>query len=392
MTFTSLLIDLLAVLLILYCLLILLYRQLWVKLESARLPQPLEIKEANLSKLNRFSVIIPARNEADNIETCLASILEGSYPKSCYEIIVVDDYSTDRTLEILRTLQLQHPGQLSIIELASELESRPLNSYKKKALELAIASSTGNWIVTTDADCQVPADWLYYYEGYIRQTGKRFVAAPVRFTDTGSFISKFQCLDFLSLQGVTGAAVGGGLMSMCNGANLGYEKAFFHEVGGFTGIDQLASGDDMFLMQKMQEQLPGSTGYLFAQEAIVSTLPMPNWASFINQRIRWASKAGAYKDWKIKSVLLIVYLLNLCLLVLFIAGLFQARLLLNLAVFILIKFLVEIIFMWPVAGFFKQTRLLRWFLLMQPLHVLYTVIAGWLGLFGKYKWKGRSVK
>lgn len=388
MNLGTLIVEVVAVLLILYALLILLYRRLWKKLSPIMLEAQYEIPVNRI----RFSIIIPARNEQENIATCLTSILGGSYPNALYDITVVDYFSTDGTGDILRQLQTQFPGRLKVIELAKMLDSRPINSYKKKALELAISQATGDWILTTDADCIVPVDWLAYFDEYIRKSGKRFVAAPVRFTDMGSFVSKFQCLDFLSLQGVTGAAVGGGLMSMCNGANLGYEKAFFEQVGGFTGIDQLASGDDMFLMQKMQERQPGSTGYLFAAKATVSTLPMPDWTSLINQRIRWASKAGTYKDWKIKLVLLLVYLVNLGLLLLFVIGLFHPALLLSWTGLILFKFLIELSFMWPVAAFFQQRYLLRWFLVMQPFHIAYTVVAGWLGLFGKYKWKGRSVK
>lgn len=390
MTISSILIDFTLLLLILYGILLLIYRMLWQKL------RPVDIHKAAIvtsqTQQIRFSVIIPARNEQDNIGNCLLSILKGHYPKELYEIIVVDDFSEDNTLAVLQGLQQQYPGQIKVIELATLMDKRPINSYKKKALELAIGQSSGDWIVTTDADCIAPVDWLSYYDLYIRQTDKRFVAAPVRFKDTGSFVSKFQCLDFLSLQGVTGAAVGGGVMSMCNGANLGYEKAFFYEVGGFLGINQLASGDDMLLMAKMQARQPGSIGYLFAPEAIVTTLPMADWAAFINQRIRWASKAGTYKDWKIKAVLLLVYLLNLSLLVLFFWGIFQPPLLLTWVILLLIKFIVEFYFMWQVAGFFNERRLLGWFLVMQPLHLVYTVVAGWLGLFGKYQWKGRTVK
>lgn len=389
MTISSILIDFTLLLLILYGILLLIYRLLWQKL------RPLDIRKAatvtSRTQQIRFSVIIPARNEQNNIGNCLLSILKGNYPKGLYEIIVVDDFSEDNTLAVLQALQQQYPGQIKVIELATLMDKRPINSYKKKALELAIGQSSGDWIVTTDADCMAPVDWLSCYDLYIAQTGKRFVAAPVRFKDTGSFVSKFQCLDFLSLQGVTGAAVGGGVMSMCNGANLGYEKAFFYEVGGFSGIDKLASGDDMLLMAKMQARLPGSIGYLFAQEAIVITLPMADWGAFINQRIRWASKAGTYKDWKIKAVLLLVYLLNLSLLVLFFWGIFQPPLLLTWVILLLVKFIVEFYFMWLVAGFFNERRLLGWFLVMQPLHLVYTVVAGWLGLFGKYQWKGRTV-
>lgn len=403
MSFSILLINITLVVLIIYGLLLIVYSRLWQGMQPVRLAPDGEGNRLLNARMNTdirsrkkpaisFSVIIPARNEQDSIQGCIESIVNGTYDKALYEVIVVDDFSTDKTGEILRSLQSKYPDLIKVIDLSVVLDSRPINAYKKKALALAIEASGGNWILTTDADCILPPRWLEYYNSYILDTGKRFVAAPVRFIDTGSFVSKFQCLDFLSLQGVTGAAVGAGLMSMCNGANLGYEKDFYQQVNGFEGIDQLASGDDMFLMQKMQDHAPGSAGYLFAEGAIVDTLPMPDWRSFINQRIRWASKAGAYKDWKIKLVLLIVYLLNLSLVVLFFLGLFTPLIFLKWLILLVAKYLLEFYFMWRVAGFFKQRSLMGWFLIMQPLHLVYTVVAGWLGLFGKYQWKGRQVK
>jgi cellulose synthase/poly-beta-1,6-N-acetylglucosamine synthase-like glycosyltransferase len=397
MSFSTLLVDTTLCILIIYGLLILVYRRLWQRLVPVSLKAGAASNSMPENRVGEahsviFSVIIPARNEQENIQKCIESILQGSYPKDLYEIIVVDDFSTDRTAAILQSLKARFPAQVKIIELAKLLDSRPINSYKKKALALAIEASFGEWVLTTDADCILPPDWLAYYNSYIGQTGKRFVAAPVRFIDTRSFVGRFQCLDFLSLQGVTGAAVAGGLMSMCNGANLGYEKRFFQEVNGFEGVDNLASGDDMFLMQKMQDRQPGSAGYLFAQGAIVDTLPMPDWRSFINQRIRWASKAGTYRDYKIKLVLLIVYLLNLSLVILFFTGLLHPVILLKWLILVGIKYLIEFFFMWKVSAFFNQRNLMGWFLVMQPLHLVYTVVAGWLGLFGKYQWKGRQVK
>ena len=142
------------------------------------------------------------------------------------------------------------------------------------------------------------------------------VAAPVKFVNNGSFISVFQSLDFISLQGITAASVSAGFHSMCNGANLAYSKEAFYSVNGFKGVDDVASGDDMLLMHKIKDKYPTQIGYLFHVNAIVETLPMQGWKSFINQRIRWASKASDYSDKKISLVLLLVYVFNLVLLIL----------------------------------------------------------------------------
>ncbi|HWB27441.1 MAG TPA: glycosyltransferase [Chitinophagaceae bacterium] len=338
----------------------------------------------------KFSVIIPARNEEENIEKCILSILENDYPADMFEIIVADDFSTDATPAIVRKLQQQYPN-VKLMQLAEHVISK-LNSYKKKAIELCIEQAANEWIVTTDADCVVPKHWLAYYNACIQKTDAVFVAAPVMFTNNGSFISIFQCLDFISLQGITAASVSAGFHSMCNGANLAYSKASFKAVNGFKGVDNIASGDDMLLMHKILKQFPGRVGYLFTQEAIVLTAPMPDWKSFINQRIRWASKATSYQDKRIFWVLLLVYLFNLYLLVLFFVSFFKISFFFFWILLLLAKTLCEIDFMKPVAQFFSMKKLLWWFPVMQPFHVVYTVLSGWLGKFGKYQWKNRTVK
>ncbi|MCE3281854.1 MAG: N-acetylglucosaminyltransferase, partial [Chitinophagaceae bacterium] len=190
----------------------------------------------------------------------------------------------------VEALQQRYPT-LKLIRLADSVQGRLLNAYKKKAIETAVPQAMGDWIITTDADCDVESQWLKSYDAYIQREDSVFVAAPVKFINNGSLVSVFQCLDFLSLQGVTAAAVSADKHSMCNGANLAYKKSAFIEVNGFRGIDSVASGDDMLLMHKIRKRYPGKLGYLFTPQAIVRTTPMPDWFSFFNQRIRWASKA-----------------------------------------------------------------------------------------------------
>ena len=371
-------------LLALYSVLIIAYRKWFLALKPFVLP-------AEVVPATRFSIIIPARDEQDFIGKCVQDILTQEYPASLFEVIVIDDHSTDATAAIIRQLQQQYPN-LQLVELAKEMKGQQLNSYKKKAIETAIGKCQGDWVITTDADCTIGSRWLLHIDAYIQHEKPVFIAAPVSFSNTGSFVSIFQCLDFMSMQGITAAAVSAGFHSMCNGANLAYSRQAFLEVGGFSGIDSIASGDDMLLMHKIKKAFPGGTGYLFSQEAIVSTAPMPDWKGFINQRIRWASKADKYQDKGITAVLSLVYLLNLIMLLLIPAGFADARLWLIWLGLTVAKTLIELSFMYPVARFFRQRRLLYWFGIMQPVHMLYIVIAGWLGKFGKYQWKGRTVK
>ena len=179
---------------------------------------------------------------------------------------------------------------------------------------------------------------------------------------------------------------------MCNGANLAYEKKAFDEAGGFEGIDRIASGDDMLLMHKIQKIYPAQIMYLKSANAVVQTQPAGTLKDFMNQRIRWASKADKYTDRKITAVLLLVYTFNAWIFFMALCSFFYLYAFYLFLLLFTVKTIVELFFLFPVARFFRMQKLLWWFLPAQPFHIIYTLIAGWLGKFGTYKWKGRRVK
>lgn len=370
-------------LLIPYAILILNYRKWFLKLKN------FDNSKSHIPT-NFFSIIIPARNEEENIANCINSIINQNYPHQLFEIIVVDDHSTDNTPAIVASFQ-QKDSKIKLIKLEDVLQGKQLNAYKKKAIELAVNQAEGNWIITTDADCILQTNWLLLYDEYIVKTKCLFVAAPVVFAKQNSVLSNFQFIDFMALQAATAATVSIGLHSMCNGANLAYEKNVFFEVGGFKGVDNIASGDDMFLMNKIKTKHPNKIGYLFSKYAIARTLPMKTWSGFINQRIRWASKADKYEDKSLLPVLLAVYLFNFCLFMMFFLGLFSGKILGLLILLLTVKTLVEWSYMKVASNFFGEI-LFAEFAILQPVHIVYMVVAGWLGKFGSYKWKDRNVK
>jgi len=329
------------------------------------------------------SVIVAARNEEENIGKLLQALQKQTYPGNLFEIIVVNDHSADNTTKIVKEFR----GVLLI-----ELKNYSINSYKKKAIEAGIEASTGKLIITTDADCIPQKGWLETIASFYEKKNGVFIAAPVTVENNSSLLQTFQALDFLVLQGITGASVYKDMHSMCNGANLAYEKQAFVEVNGFEGIDKIASGDDMLLMHKISKKFPGKAQYLKSRQAIVSTQPMKTWKEFFNQRIRWASKARFYKDRRIFWVLLIVYLFNLSFILLLVAGFWSSVLWIYLLVLWFAKTIIEFPFVYAVAKFFNKRSLLKYFFFFQPLHISYTIIAGWLGQFGSYEWKGRRVK
>ncbi len=374
-----------------YAALIIFYKAAWQQLPyyEPRLP----------SVQTKISVIIPARNEAANIEGCITSLLQQSYPQHLFEVIVVDDFSEDDTAAIVKKCAA---ANVTLLSLKNFITADETQSYKKKSIEIAIQEAKGELIVTTDADCIAPANWLQTVAAFYEEKQPQFIAMTVLITPVKSFIEVFQSLDFLTLQGITGASVHKKFHSMCNGANLAYTKKAFEAVNGFAGIDTIASGDDMLLMHKIYKLYPQNVLFLKSKEVIVKTQPVHSVAAFFNQRIRWASKADKYDDKRIFAVLLVVYFFNVVMLLMPLASFFKnshiqiANYQLSIINFwlllLFVKTLIELYFLLPVAKFFGVQKLLWWFMPMQPFHILYTVIAGWLGKFGSYKWKGRNVK
>lgn len=344
---------------------------------------------------HRFTVIIPARNEEKNIQQCLESIIHNHYPTSHYEIIVIDDFSEDRTAKIVQDFSEIH-SHIQLLQLKDYLTSEErVNAFKKEALNIAIHQAKYEWIITTDADCILPKEWILSYNSYLlTQPRAKFIAGPVNFIPIKhkNLLYYFQSIDFMTMQGITAASVQLNLGSMANGANLGFEKAVFFEVRGYEGIDHIASGDDMLLMQKIRNKYPNDIHYLKNQNSICLTYAQPTIASFLQQRIRWASKSGSYEEKKLQASLLLVYILNLSVLILMIVSLLNIFYCPLLLFGFILKMVIEGPFVVQVAQFFNKKNEFKWYLILQILHIIYIVLAGFLGFFGQYEWKGRQVK
>ncbi len=335
------------------------------------------------------TVIIPARNEAANLPALLEALKKQTYNPALLEVIVIDDFSTDETAAVVRNFAAEN---IHLLELKQYLnDEERLNSFKKKAIEIAISKAAGDLIVTTDADCVMGPRWIEILVQFYEHHQPKFIAAPVSFYKEHNFFKRLQSLDFMTMQGITGAAAQLASGTMCNGANLAYEKKAFLEVGGFNGIDNIASGDDMLLMYKIYSAYPDKVSYLKCEEAVVRTLAVDTLRDFMNQRIRWSSKADKYEDTRLTWVLLLVYLFNAGLLALAVMALFLPVWWPWFLIILLFKITLELYFLLPVARFFNKTELLLWFIPGQIFHIPYIVVAGWLGKFGSYQWKGRQV-
>lgn len=338
----------------------------------------------NLEDEIRFSICIPFRNEAENLDALLQSLSRINYRKSHFEIILVNDASTDGSVQVIDGFLKDSPTLRDNIRIIDTVRRSP--SPKKDALAVAISQARYNWILTTDADCTVLPGWLRALNGYILSTRKTFVAAPVAYQVRGKgFFEAFQQLDFLGLQGATMGGFGLGAPFMCNGANIAFAKAEFVHLKGYTGNDTLASGDDVFLLHKFIKEDPQKVGYLKAKTAIVSTAPQHSLKNLVNQRKRWAAKAVGYGNPFAQVLSWIVLLANIA----FVSAIFVCFGDLRLCLLLLAKITADLMLIAQAAFFFGKRKALWNYgisMLIYPIFVLFIAV---LGPIGGYSWKGR---
>ncbi|WP_232336572.1 glycosyltransferase family 2 protein [Mucilaginibacter aquatilis] len=351
----------------------------------AALRQPKKLIPANQLS-TKVSLLIAARNEEDNIRATIEDVLAQDYPKHLLEIIIIDDHSTDSTADIIRSYA---PQGIKLLQLN---ETEKLNSYKKKAIATAISQSTGDLIVATDADCSMGNSWLSSVVSYYESYNWVMISSPVTYFKEKSLFERLQTLEFSYLIGIGAAFIGNGRASTCNGANFAYRKDVFYEVGGFKGIDDLASGDDELLLQKVAERYPGRIGFLKQRDAIVYTEAKPTLTEFMQQRRRWASKSTRYKDKNVVALAVGIWLFNLSLLVNAVGGFFNFYLWQVFAFQMLFKYTFEAAFLLPIMSFFKRQNLMLLLIMLSPIHILYFVYVGLMGNTSKYRWKDRIVK
>lgn len=340
------------------------------------------------------SVVIPARNEEQNITRCLDAIYQQNYHKDFFEVIVVDDHSTDNTPQTVLNFKTNtHWEQLQLLEL----KNIPNQRYKKAAITEAIKQAKGEIIVTTDADCVMGSEWLTQTIGYFSQTNAALVSGAVVFnwdeklySPIKNFFLKIQQLEFAGLVGIGGAALQLKFPNMCNGANLAYRKEIFEEVGGYMGNDNLLSGDDEFLMHKVFSRYPQQVHFNKNPKTVVKTPPSYTWGQFLGQRMRWVSKSTKYSDKRITAVLATAYLFNLTILINFIAAFFYPAFWGVFFVQVLAKVGIEYLFYGLILNFFSLKPLQKLIIPAQPFHILYVLAIGILGNFGSYNWKGRK--
>ncbi len=345
-------------------------------------------EEDELEK-SKFSIIIPFRNEAENLPELLESITKLNYPLDSFELIFLDDDSKDNSVKIIENYLKNFQN---IIDFKVIKNQRKSNSPKKDAITLAIKNSNYDWIITTDADCVAPTNWLQVFHSFIIKKQALFIAAPVGLISEKSLINKYQVFDFLSLQTVTMGSFGFNSTMLCNGANLCYKKEVFNAVNGYSGNNHISSGDDIFLLEKVAEMFPKKVHYLKGKEAIVFTKSETTWTKVISQRIRWASKTKKQKNKASTLIGLTVFACNLLVIIGVVLALFNTNYLSFILLFWMIKLLTDYLFIIFTSSFFGNRIPFLKFVISSILYSIITVSVVFGSLFGTYSWKGRPLK
>ena len=362
----------------LYFLLMLVLLYGWEKAMVNKLP------EVQGRITGKITVVIPFRNEEGNLENIVNDLVNQSYSSAFYEVIFVDDHSTDRSNEMV--------APKIAIRANFRLISLPIGvNGKKKAITLGVEKSNGDIIVTTDADCRLSTSWIASINDQFQGDGIKMVFGGVKIEENGSFFSKLQAMEFSSLIGSGAATLAVGQPSMCNGANLAFLKTAFNEVHGYDGNFNISSGDDEFLMRKINAEFPESIHFLNNPESVVSTKTQKSLKALLHQRLRWAGK------WKYNSSastkLLALYIFFFQLSFICVVGLTLAHKLDSKTAFFLLgsKVVIEFIFLSKVCAFLKVKWRTLYFLLLQFIYPFYIVFIAIASNFISPLWKERKI-
>ena len=329
------------------------------------------------------SVIVAARNEEEHLSDCLESLLNQTYPKELYEIILVDDRSTDSTPDIARSFAERDKR----IELMKTTTHRSLIG-KQHALDTGIRASRGEIILVTDADCEIPSEWIRNtIQEYEDDVG--LVAGFALFKEKGldkgiwqKAALELQSLELLSLYAVSIGSMALGDAWTCTGNNLTFRREVYDDLGGFEALDSIH--EDSMMVQWVDRH---SKWRVKPMLNLVYTRPNKTLSQFCSQRVRWVSRSSQFRPSAV-FFSVVTYGVNLLLPILIGLCVFEVISYEGLILFLGLKIVSEFLIIRKVLTLFHRTKLMKYFLPAQFFHVIYVLVFGVYGLSGKCTWKG----
>jgi cellulose synthase/poly-beta-1,6-N-acetylglucosamine synthase-like glycosyltransferase len=329
------------------------------------------------------SVVVAARNEAENIGFLLDDLLAQDYPQDRFEIIAVDDFSEDNTGEIIKEYARREPK----VRPAETHFSLSPYRHKKRAIHEGILKSCGEIIMTVDADCRTPRGWI---RGMVSRFDSEVeLAAGEVIVEGRGMLAMLETLEFTGIQAMAAGCMNMGFPLTCNGANMAYRRTAFERVKGFEGVGGLVSGDDDLLMQKIARGGPHRVAFVTGRETAVHVGAVKNVGEFLAKRTRWASKISGYPSGAAIVFLSAVFLFFVAVplgLLAWIAGWTGYE---SVAAGLGMKTAGDLLL--AGSGVLKAGKplLLLVFILAEILHIPYILFVAVRGYFGVFEWRGR---
>ena len=329
--------------------------------------------------LPTVSIVVAARNEEANLQPLLKSLIEQDYPKEKTEIVIVSDRSTDGSWQIIDNFSKLYPF-VKGIQLDQKNEDM---TPKKYSLTCGIKNTSGEIILSTDADCVVPKGWVRSMVGFFEDNTGIVVGRSSINISNKSFFNQYQSLDFLGIMAANAGVVGWKKGWSGSGQNIAYTRKAFEKIGGFEPVAKAISGDDMYLVQSISRHY--GIHFNIDQKSFVYTAPVLSIKAFINQRIRWASNSRSLWETNLFFLffLIIAFISNNILII----ALWNKELLSILLLLFFIKIISDALVLYTgsikLNVSFEKIHFITWSIL-QP---LYIPLTGLLGLLGWFRWK-----
>jgi|SRR5690554_795686 len=332
----------------------------------------------------KVSLIIPFRNEVENLPKLISALNNLDFPKAKLEIIFVDDHSEDNGSDIVREKMKEF--QWRIISLQE-------GEGKKLALKAGITASKNELIVTTDADCSMQAGWLKSMAGYFEAENPHLLLGAVVFNSAPTVFKSLQQLEFAALMASTAGAVAQQKAFMANGANLAFRRATYLHLTAEELVMNQASGDDVFLLHALKNKYQKSAKICFANDrnALVYTDAIDSLSEFVQQRIRWGGKAKHYTDGFTIFVSVVVLLGNVVLPLLLLFSFLGLVHWMYFAIYFLLKWIVDSSLISSIVKWRGFPINPIYTLLLTFIYPFYFILLALLSLRFKAGWKGRKL-
>ncbi len=331
-------------------------------------------RKFTISTKQKLSIIIAAKNEEDNIESLITSLEQLNYPEENFEVIIVDDNSTDNTAQLVRS-KINNKNNFRLISA----ENKSI-SGKKGALAIGIEEAQNNFIVITDADCRPEIFWLSTIAGKLDE-GFDFVFGVAPIESGKSLIEKISAFENLRNTYLSIAAAGLNIPYSAAARSFAFRKTSFNRVGGYANTTETLSGDDDLLLREAVKNKM-LIGTITDPGAFVFSEAPKSFEEYFRQKKRHLQTSFHYLL-KQKLFLGFWHLINLISLLSILLIIFSPVLALPLAVKIVYDFFIAIKFQKILGHHFKLYQLFY----LQILYEVFIVINFFNSLSGKVIWK-----